>query len=128
MATKVREGAKVTGMAVAKGTGTLIEKAKEASSPEAQERRLEAQEKRLQVQERMAQRRARIAKLQPRRTGGIAGFQGLNMGNVLTGGEGTAPSGGQGFGLKPMDMSNVLTGEPQPRRKKGKPFDPFSQI
>ena len=107
---KVRVGAGV----VAKGAGTLIQKAKEAQSPEAQERRLEVQEKKLIVQERLAQRRARIAKLQPKgQFGGIGG--------------GFLGGSGGGFGFKPLDMGNVLSGGP-PKKRKGKPFDPLSQI
>lgn len=103
-----RKGAGIVGARVAKEAGTLIKKAKEAQSPEAQERRLVAQEQKLIVQERLAKRRARIAKLQP-------------QGGGLFGG------GGGGFGFKPLDMSNVLTGGP-PKKRKGKPFDPLSQI
>ncbi len=111
----VGKGAKEVGGRVARGTGTLIQKAKEAQSPEAQERRLDIQEKKLIIQERLAQRRARIAKLQPR-GGGIGG-------GLFGGG-----AGGGGMAFKPLDMSNVLTGEPSKKKKKGKPFDPFSQI
>jgi len=105
----IGKGASSIGSRVAKGTGTLIQKAKEAQSPEAQERRLAAQEQKLVVQERMAKRRARIAKLQPKGGGMFGG------------------GGGGGFGFQQLDMGNVLTGE-QPKKRKGKPFDPFSQF
>lgn len=110
-------GAREIGTSVAKGSGALVKKAVEAQSPEAQERRLEAQEQKLVVQERIAKRRARIVKLQPQ-GGGMFGGGGGGIGGM---------GGGGGFGLKKMDMSNVLTGEP-PKKRKGKPFDPFSQI
>ena len=111
---KVRAGAKT----IVKGTGTLIKKAKEAQSPEAQERRLETQEKRLIFQERIAKRRVRIQKLQPRGEG-FGGMPGLS-GSFLGG-------NGGGMAFKPLDMGNVLTGGP-PKKRKGKPFDPLSQL
>ena len=104
----IGKGASSIGSRVAKGTGTLIQKAKEAQSPEAQERRLAAQEQKLVVQERMAKRRARIAKLQPKGGGMFGG-------------------GGGGLSFSPLNMDDVLTGR-QPKKRKGKPFDPFSQF
>ncbi len=118
-AKRVGAGAKVIGARVAKGTGTLVKKAIEAQSPEAQERRLEVQEKRLIVQERLSKRRARIQRLQPKGAGGFGGMPGLG-GSFLSG-----SSGGMAF--KPLDMGEVLTGGP-PKKRKGKPFDPLSQI
>ncbi len=117
-AKRVGAGAKVIGARVAKGAGELIKKAKEAQSPEAQERRLEVQEKRLIFQERIAKRRARIQKLQPRGEGfgGMPGLSGSFLGGK-----------GGGMAFKPLDMGNVLTGQ-QPKKRKGKPFDPLSQI
>ena len=113
-AKKVRVGARV----VAKGAGTLVKKAIEAQSPEAQERRLVAQEQKLIVQERLAKRRARIQKLQPRGAG-FGGMPGLS-GSLLGG-------NGGGMAFKPLDMNEVLTGGP-PKKRKGKSFDPLSQI
>ena len=101
----IGRGASSIGSRVAKGTGTLIQKAKEAQSPEAQERRLAAQEQRLIIQERLAKRRARIQKLQPK-GGGIGGMGGL-----------------QGF-----NIGNIMTGEQPKKKGKGKAFDPFSQF
>ena len=112
----VGKGAKGIGSTVAKGTGSLIKKAKEAQSPEGQERRLEAQEQKLIVQERLAQRRARIAKLKPKSSfGGIGG-------GFLGG------SNGGGMSFKPLDMGNVLTGSKSKKKGKGKAFNPFSQF
>ncbi len=117
---KVGAGAKVVATKVRTGTGQLIEKAKEASTPEAQEARLVAQEKKLIVQERLANRRARIAKLQ-KRGGGIGG----GIGGSFLGGSGGS---GGGMNFKPLDMGSVLNGGEKPRKRKGKPFDPFSQF
>ena len=112
---KVSAGAKV----ISKGTGELAKKGYESYK---ESRTPEAQEKKLVFQERMAKRRARIAKLQPKGTGGFGAMPGF--------GSGFLRGGGGGFGFKPLDMGNVLTGgqQRQPRKKKGKPFDPLSQI
>ena len=119
-AKRVGAGAKVIGAGVAKGAGELIKKAKEAQSPEAQERRLVTQEKRLIFQERIAKRRARIQKLQPRGEG-FGGMPGLS-GSFFGG-------NGGGMVFKPLDMNEVLTGGPPRKGKgKGKAFDPLSQI
>jgi hypothetical protein len=102
---RIGTGAKRVGSSVVSGAGLLIKKAKEAQSPEAQEKRLIAQENRLKIQARIAQRRARIAKLQPKGNNMFGGLQGFDMGNV--------------FGGYPKSKS---------KGKKQKPFDPFSQF
>jgi len=104
---RVGKGASTIGTSVAKGAGSLAKKGyesyKDYTSPEAQEMRLAAQEKKLVVQERIAQRKARIAKLQPKGRGMLGGFQGI-------------------------DMGNILGGEQPPKKRKGKPFNPFNQF
>ncbi len=107
--------------------GRVIQKAKEARRPEVRLAKIKAKQEILTAKTKLRQQgirletqRAALRKQQLKATG-------INVPKFVRGTQelGVFASGG-GMGFKPLDMANVLTGEP--KKRKGKPFDPFSQF
>ncbi len=120
---------KVKGLAkrVRVAGGRIIQKAKEARKPEVQLAKIKAKQEILTAKAGLRQQRIGLAQQRAKLRGQQLKSTGINVPKFVRGSQelGVFASGG-GMGLKPLDMSNVLTGEP--RRRKGKPFDPLSQI
>lgn len=100
------KGTKRLGGIVAQKTQAAVKKYQESRTPEAQQRRLEQEEKRMATQAKIARHRQAIAKSRLQGGGGFGG--GFDIGGNL----------GSAMG--------AISGTP--RKRKGKPFDPFSQF
>ena len=109
--------------------GRIIQKAREARKPEVQLAKIKAKREVLTAKSKLreqriglAQQRGELRKQQLKATG-------INVPKFVRGSQELgvfASGGGQGFGFKPLDMGNVLSGGPPPKRKgKGKSFNPY---
>ena len=108
--------------------GRLIEKAKEARSTEVQLAKVKAKQEVLTAKSELRKQRIGLAKQKAQLRGQQLKAAGINAPKFVRGTEELGMfASGNGFGFKPLDMGNVLTGGPQ-KKKKGKPFDPFSQF
>lgn len=106
--------------------GRIIAKAREARKPEVRLAKIKAKQEILTAKAKLRQQRIgletqRVAlrKQQLKATG-------LNIPKFVRGTQELGRfASGNGFGFKPLDMGDVLGGGPPPRKKKGKPFNPY---
>ncbi len=113
--------------------GRLIQKAREARKPEVRLAKIKAKQEILAAKTKLRQQQLGLEQQRAKLRGQQLKATGINVPKFVRGTQelGIFASGGKGgFAFKPLDMNNVLTGggQQQPRKKKGKPFDPFSQI
>ncbi len=109
--------------------GKVIEKAKEARKPEVQLAKIKAKQEILTAKAKVRQQRIGLAQQKAKLRGQQLKATGINVPKFVRGTQELgmfATPGGLSF--KPLDMGNVLSGGPPPKKKKGKPFDPFSQF
>ena len=107
--------------------GRIIQKAKEARKPEVRLAKIKAKQEILTAKAKLRQQQIGLAKQRAKLRGQQLKATGLNVPKFVRGTQELGRfASGNGFGFKPLKMGSVLTGEP--RKRKGKPFDPFSQI
>ena len=108
----------------------LYGKFKESRKPEIQLAKIKTKQELLAAKTKLRQQKLGLAQQRAKLRGQQLKATGINVPKFVRGTQelGVFASGGEGgFGLKPLDMSNVLTGGP-PKKRKGKPFDPLNQI
>lgn len=108
--------------------GRVIQKAKEARKPEVRLAKIKAKQDILTAKSKLRQQRIGLEQQRAKLRGQQLKATGINVPKFVRGTQelGVFASGG-GMGFKPLDMSNVLSGGQQ-KKKKGKPFNPFNQF
>ena len=106
--------------------GRVIQKARESRKPEVQLAKIKAKRQVLTEKSRLRQQRIGLEQQKAKLRGQQLKATGLNVPKFVRGTQelGTFASG-NGFGFKPLDMGNVLSGGQQKKRK-GKPFNPYN--
>ncbi len=108
--------------------GRIIAKAKEARKPEVRLAKIKAKQEILTAKSKLRQQSIGLETQRAKLRGQQLKATGINVPKFVRGTQELgAFASGNGFGFKPLDMGNVLTGGP-PKKRKGKPFDPLSQI
>ena len=125
---KTGEGAKAAGGFVSKKVGESIKATKEGRTPEAKLKKIKAKKEILKARQELVEQRQKIASQRASLRKTQLKSTGINVPKFVRGTQdlGVFASGG-GMGFKPLDMSNVLSGGQQKKRK-GKPFNPFNQF
>ncbi len=108
--------------------GRIITKAKEARRPEVRLAKIKAKQEILTAKAKLRQQRIGLETQRAKLRATQLKATGLNVPKFVRGTQELGRfASGNGFGFKPLDMGNVLRGSP-PKKRKGKPYDPFSQF
>ncbi len=107
-------------------SGRIITKAKEARRPEVRLAKIKAKREILTAKSKLRQQRIGLETQRAKLRGQQLKATGLNVPKFVRGTQELgAFASGNGFGFKPLDMGNVLSGPP-PKKRKGKPFNPYN--
>ena len=106
----------------------LYGKYKESRKPEVQLAKIKAKRELLTEKTKLRQQRIGLETQRAKLRGQQLKATGINVPKFVRGTQELgAFAGGNGFGFRPLDMGEVLGGQPR-RKKKGKPYNPFNQF